>query len=223
MVFIRNVTPILLLYIEIAIPPRARKKALTREDKKTKKMAKQLMVDVMGALKSLSPPSSPKSSSTQAAANRLSFRKSLQKRGSKMLFTKEKSGKDLGATTNAYTDEMIRLETVILSQKGRQLLIQDLLSLPGAQSVKVRFISAVDTFDSSPTKEERVKLAQKIVEMFVQKGGMFTITLESERAQAIIDGNYDLLVQARKEVLEELAQNGEVMNIVGVVETIDGV
>jgi len=182
------------------------------------KMARQLVVDTLEALKNLSPPTSPKSRSP--SGGRFNFRKSLQKRSSKMtIFTKERSSKTFNI--QPFTDEMIRLETVLMSQKGRQLLIQDLLTLPGNHSVKVRFVSAVDTFDSAESKEDRQRLGLKIVETFIQKGGLFTIDLPQDRVDAIVQGNHDVLLQARKDVLDDLASKADVMKIVEEIETME--
>jgi len=181
-------------------------------------MARNLLTEAVEALRSLSPPSSPKSSNNDAG----SFRRSINKRASSKLFSKliRRESKE---TNVVFTDEMIRLETVIQSLKGRQLLIQDLVKLPGFQSVKVRFIVAVDQTDNMEDKEERARLQSKLVETFVVKGGLFTLALKPERAQAIIDGSTENLYQARREILEELAGNPQVMEIIGVVEAIDGV
>jgi len=137
-----------------------------------------------------------------------------------MAIFKERSSKTF--TIQPFTDEMIRLETVLMSQKGRQLLIQDLLSLPGNHSVKVRFVSAVDTYDSAESKEDRQRLGQKIVETFILKGGLFTIDLPEERVDAIVQGNnYDVLLQARKDILDDLASKADVMDIVEEIESMD--
>ena len=198
-------------------------------------MAK-LVIEAVEALKeSLSSPTgSPQTPSNKSPGSKTKFslRKSFQKRGSKMtLFSR--SNKDLSGVlsatqqqqVSAYTDEMIRLETVILSPKGRQLLIQDMLALPGDVAVKVRFIAAIDTWDDADAKEERARLAQKIVDTFVYKGSMFAIsTLKPERVQALVtNGEFDQLFFARKDVLEELSKHEAVMQIVGNVEAIDGV
>lgn len=178
----------------------------------------KLIVNTMEALKGFSsPPASPKTPLTKSPSNkRFNFRKSLQKRSSKLL------GKDKASNPQAYTDEMIRLETLLMSQKGRQVLVQDLLSVPGNLSVKVRFISAVDTYDSGETREDRARLGEKIVDTFLQKGSLFYISLNDERINAILAGNYDQLLFARKDVLEELASHEEVMNFVDERETMDG-
>jgi hypothetical protein len=187
------------------------------------KMAKQLLVNTMEALKGLSPPGSPITSRKSPSSNQRlkTLRKSLQKRGSKLAIWK--SGRELESAPQPITDEMIRLETVILSQKGRQLLVQYLLSLPGNYSVKVRFINAVDTYDAADTKEERQRLGQKLIDTFISKDSMFFLALPEDRAEDILNGDLDRLLGARRDILGELASSPEVMAIVGEVETMDGV
>lgn len=191
-------------------------------------MAK-LVVDAVGeALKSLSPPNSPtKTPKRSPSKGVFNIRKSFQKRGSKLMTFTRSNSKDLLPTNvapQAFTDEMIRLETVILSSKGRQLLIHELLSFPGDYSVKVRFISAVDTWDGADNKEEKVRLGQKIVDTFVERGSMFTISsLKPERVQALVEGYHEQLMFARRDVLEELSKIEALMDIASHVESIDGV
>jgi len=121
------------------------------------------------------------------------------------------------------TDEMVRLETVIISEKGKKKLIEELLAMRGNFSVKVHFCSAVERFDASGEDKERSVLAQSLVEMFLVPGCMFYITMSEPRRQAILDGNFNQLLDAKREVLEELSKNADVMRIVDFVETLDGV
>ena len=121
------------------------------------------------------------------------------------------------------TDEMIRLETIIQSDKGRHRLVQELLSMPGDYSVKVRFCSAVDTFDSASDEHDRNMLAQSLVNTFLTHGCLFYINSLSEgRYHSIVtEGKYNQLLNAKREVLEELASNAEVMSKVEYIESLD--
>jgi hypothetical protein len=123
------------------------------------------------------------------------------------------------------TDQMIRLETVIQSDKGRQHLVQQLLSLRGDHAVKVRFCAAVDKFDACFDEHERAALAEALIQTFLVHGCMFYISSLSEvRAYAIIvEGNHNQLLDAKREVLESLSKDADVMRIVDIVETLDDV
>jgi len=125
----------------------------------------------------------------------------------------------------AMTDEMVRLDTVIQSEKGRKKLIDELLAMKGAYSVMVRFCYAVDQFDNTIGDEkERTTLAQSLIDMFLRDGGKFHITLSEARKQAILEkNNHNQLLGAKHEVLEELSKIAEVMSIVDIVEAMDGV
>lgn len=117
-----------------------------------------------------------------------------------------------------YTDEMVRLEDMILSAKGRPLLIHDSLKLKGDIGVKVRFITAVDQYDEATSSEDKKRLGSKIVETFVE-GKMFHLTaLDDELGQVLAEGRYGFLLDARRRVLEELSLDGEVMKIVDNIE-----
>lgn len=125
----------------------------------------------------------------------------------------------------AMTDEMIRLETVIQSEKGRKKLIDELLVLKGDFSVKVRFCYAIEQFDNCVGDDrERAALALSLIDMFVRDGGMFHVALSEVRKQAIlVDGNFNQLLDAKREVLDELSKNENVMKFVNMVEALDGV
>jgi hypothetical protein len=123
------------------------------------------------------------------------------------------------------TDSMIRLETVIQSDKGRKDLIQELMVLKGCFSVKVRFCAAVDTFDAADEDDEdkKVEMAAKLIETFLVPGSMFYVPMSDARREAIMKGNVNQLLAAKREVLEELSNNESVMQIVDHVEGLDGV
>ena len=97
----------------------------------------------------------------------MSLRKSLHSR----LFSHTGSQKSL----HPYTDEMIRLEDVIVSQPKRNLLVHDLIAIQGDVIMKIRFIAAVDQYENCENLEDRKKLGQKLIETFVE-GGLFTIS-----------------------------------------------
>jgi len=121
------------------------------------------------------------------------------------------------------TDSMIRLETLIQSDKAKQRLVQEMLALQGDYSVKIRFCSAIETFDAAIDPNEREALAQTIIQTFLAHGCLFYISsLSDARYNAIVvQNNYNQLLDAKREVLQELSQVPEVMQIVNYVETLD--
>ena len=152
------------------------------------------------------------------------FSRKLRRNPSKMkMFNGSKSSSHDRLGPVMMTDEMIRLETVIQSDKGRQRLVQELLALRGDFSVKVRFCSAVEKFDSAVEEQEQRSLANSLIQTFLAHGCLFYISsLSTARYHAIVvDGNYNQLLDAKREVLDELTRNPEVMRIVDHVETLD--
>jgi hypothetical protein len=121
------------------------------------------------------------------------------------------------------TDDMIRLETLIQTDKAKQRLVQEVLTLRGDYSVKIRFCSAIDTFDAAVEQSERDALAQTIIQTFLAHGCLFYISsLSDARYVAIvIQNHFNQLLDAKREVLEELSRIPEVMEIVNHVETLD--
>lgn len=129
----------------------------------------------------------------------------------------------------ATSDEMVRLDTVIHSEKGRQELVSKLIALPGDFVTKIRFCSAVEQYDSQTgeSQEDRDrKLMQGvgICDMFLREGSVFYIQLSEARRDFIVEGNnFGHLVEAKREILLELSENPAVMQIVDDVEGMDGV
>jgi hypothetical protein len=121
-----------------------------------------------------------------------------------------------------YTNDMQRLEDVVQSPEHRHDLIEQLLSLRGDSMVKVRFMHVVDQFDAASNIKERKRLAEIIINTFINGGGhdngIFKINVESDTARLILHGNHLLLLKARREILEELSLNKEVMKIVERIE-----
>jgi hypothetical protein len=150
---------------------------------------------------------------SQNSSFRSSLRKSLP-RG----FLRFNSSKTLSVKDLNWTDDMIRLETLILSPKGKQSLIQGVLKVQGDPTVKIRFITSVTHYDNTEGAQERKKVAQKIIEMFVQGGQMFTLNFSEELTKSILDGNHNRLLEARRDILEHLSLNPEIMSVVKEVE-----
>lgn len=121
------------------------------------------------------------------------------------------------------TDEMIRLETIIQQDKGKHRLVQELLTVRGDHAVKVRFCSAVDKFDACQDEAEREALAHTLVQTFLSYGCLFYIpSLSDARYNAIVhEHNYNQLLHAKREVLEDLSRNPDVMRMVDMVESMD--
>ncbi|KAH9257713.1 hypothetical protein BASA81_004171 [Batrachochytrium salamandrivorans] len=67
----------------------------------------------------------------------------------------------------ATSDEMVRLDTVIHSEKGRQELVSKLIALPGDLVTKIRFCSAVEQYDSQvgDSQEDRDKKLMQVISL----------------------------------------------------------
>lgn len=129
------------------------------------------------------------------------------------------------------TDEMVRLDTIIQSEKGRQVLINRAIALPGSTTVKIRFCHAVEQYDSqaedgtnSAGKERKLGQAVTICDMFLRERSAFFLSeLTEARRDFILEGNYAHLIEAKREILAELTKSNELMNIVDYVEGLEGV
>jgi len=121
------------------------------------------------------------------------------------------------------TDAMVRLDTVIQSDKGRTRLIHKVLGTQGDCAIKIRFCSAVDKFDSVVDEKERKALGEALVELFFGPSSMFNIgdSLSNARRRVILNGNYNQLLDAKREILDELTKIQSFMSFVAEIESKD--
>ena len=185
---------------------KGKKKDKTLERDMSKRSSKSFTTDGSGS-------KTPEKRSSKRSSRKLS------RKGSKLagiFFTPKK----LPAVE--ITDSMIRLETLVQSEKLRGELVQRLVVLPGDFVVKLRFCAAVDHFDNASDKDDQKNLANTIIETFLNPNSMFKISLNEDRREAIVsDGMLNQLLEAKREILEEMTRNPEVMKIVDSVESMD--
>ena len=75
-----------------------------------------------------------------------------------------------------WTEDMLNLRKVLQNRFTRNRLINKLLPIKADYSVRIRFCSAVEEFESTKDKIEKKQKARKIVTMFVQPGSLFQLS-----------------------------------------------
>lgn len=116
------------------------------------------------------------------------------------------------------TEGMINLLDCIANLETRNQLVHRLMGLEGGLSVLVRFISAVEQYEAcAATPGEQKRMGEKIVAIFLEdEQGRFAITVSDEtRKHLVVDGFLIFLPYAKLEVLHMLAQNEQVVDMVG--------
>ncbi|KAH9255742.1 hypothetical protein BASA81_006136 [Batrachochytrium salamandrivorans] len=116
------------------------------------------------------------------------------------------------------TESMINLLDCIANLDTRNQLVHRLMGLEGGLSVLVRFISAVEQYEASAANPgEQKRMGEKIVAIFLEdEQGRFAITVKDDtRKHLVVDGFLIFLPYAKLEVLHELAQNEQVVDMVG--------
>lgn len=120
-------------------------------------------------------------------------------------------GQDEEAKRTA-TNEALLLDGWLTSENFR-----DALQAVGGDQVlanMVRFCSSVSDFEREEDKTSRKARGNKIAATFVQTGSTFQIVLPKYYEEAILNGKYQILADARTELLQPLSQNLALMETV---------
>lgn len=110
-------------------------------------------------------------------------------------------------------DALELLQSVIRDRDRKQRLIQRLLEFRANYVVRIRFCGAVDELNDTVGKAERLSKQKSIVRLFVCEGCSFPLgNLSVDVVTRLTAGRYDLLDSLRRQVLEELARDDNVVD-----------
>lgn len=105
------------------------------------------------------------------------------------------------------TEDMVNLQIVCRDRLMRNALIAKLLPENPQLSVKVRFCTAVEDYESLKDKVEKKQKARKIITSFVHSGSIFQINnFPSELEAALLADKLEVLEEAKIFFLEELTR-----------------
>ena len=111
---------------------------------------------------------------------------------------------------------LLQIKRIVEDEELKEELIHELLSKHSHQSRKIHFLSAMEDMKKTYTEHEKLKKAEKIVSVFLQRSSPFRLSDVAEKVDLELKqtNKFVKLNFARKMILQELRSDSEICEFI---------